>query len=39
MMEVDKITIKLVKKLVKELTPAKGVSSMKDIGPEKSCHS
>ena len=37
MIEVETIKIKLVKKVVMELTAGKYVSSMKVIGPKKSC--
>ncbi len=36
-MEAEKITTALVKKVEMELTHAKGVSSMKAIGPKQSC--
>jgi hypothetical protein len=35
MIEVEKITIKVVKKGIMELTPGKCVSSMKDFGPKR----
>jgi hypothetical protein len=37
MIEVEKITIKVVKKGIMELTPGKCVSSINDIEPKKSC--